>query len=591
MSTNTIHKDEVTLSRKRSHIIGRLFKYLKPYTWKSIGVVILMLVVMVAEIINPYLLSIAIDTHIKNKDVSGLMLIGLILFGINIVAFGAARKRWTMISSITNNILVNIRDELYRHIQKLSFTFFDNRPVGKILARVMGDVNALQNLFNQSIQALLPDLLSLVCVTVVMFILNVKLALAAVMLLPFLTAAMFYIEIRSRKRWEVYRSKRSNVNAFTHEDFSGMKVVQSFAKEKETQKNFKEMVSELMKSFMKAIRLNDLFWPLVELSWGIGTVVVFYVGVNLVRTEEIEVGKLIAFTMYIGMFWRPIMNLTNFYNTLITNFSAADRIFDILDIEPDIVSAENAPSIGKIKGEVTFDKVDFSYDTGRKVLNDVSFVVEPGKKVALVGPTGAGKTTIISLLSRFYDPVHGQVRVDGNNIADVDLESYRSQMGIMLQDTFLFSSSIKENIRYGRLDATDEECIKAAKTANAHGFISMLPNGYDTVLTGGGDGLSQGQRQLISIARAAVADPPVMILDEATSSIDTRTEAIVQSGMDALMHGRTVFVIAHRLSTIKSADLILVIKDGNIIEQGNHEELMAKGGFYEELYNSQFAEN
>ncbi|MET3194600.1 ABC transporter ATP-binding protein [Gottfriedia sp. OAE603] len=401
MAQNTINRDEDQLNRSKVEIILRLGTYLQPYKFKTFIVICLMLFVMIVGILNPYLLKVAIDTNIKNNDVKGLMVIGGVLLVLNYLAMMSSRIRWTMISSVTNNILVNIRHELYTHIQKLSFTFFDNRPVGKILARVMGDVNALQNLFNQSIQTLIPELLSLVCVTVVMFILNVKLALASVLILPFLAAAMFYIETRARKRWDVYRKKRSNLIAFIHEDFSGIKVVQSFAKEKDKEKDFKEKVSELMGAFMKAVKLNDFFWPLVELSWGVGTVVVFYVGYKLVMSKEIEVGTLIAFSMYIGMFWRPIMNLSNFYNTLISNFSAADRIFDIMDIDPDIISQENAQPIGHINGEVRFNNVTFGYDENSTVLRNVNFTINPGEKIALVGATGAGKTTIVSLLSRF----------------------------------------------------------------------------------------------------------------------------------------------------------------------------------------------
>lgn len=589
MAQNTINRDEDQLNRSKTELILRLGTYLKPYKLKTFAVICLMLFVMVIGILNPYLLKVAIDTNIKNHDVKGLIMIGAVLLALNFLAMIASKIRWTMISSVTNNILVNIRHELYTHIQKLSFTFFDNRPVGKILARVMGDISALQNLFNQSIQTLIPELLSLVCVTVVMFILNVKLAIASVSILPFLAVAMFYIETRARKRWDDYRKKRSNLIAFIHEDFSGIKVVQSFAKEKDKEKDFKEKVSELMGSFMRAVKMNDFFWPLVELSWGVGTVIVFYVGYKLVTSQDIEVGTLIAFSMYIGMFWRPIMNLSNFYNTLISNFSAADRIFDIMDIDPEIISEENAPPIGRINGEVQFRNVTFGYDANSTVLKNVNFTINPGEKIALVGATGAGKTTIVSLLSRFYDPLKGEILVDGNDIKKVDLESFRSQMGIMLQDTFLFSTSIMENIRYGKLNATDEEVIAAAKAVHAHDFIIKMENGYDTDVNERGSRLSLGQRQLISFARALLANPRILILDEATSNIDTHTEKLVQNGIEKLLEGRTSFVIAHRLSTIRDCDKIMVIGNGNVEESGTHEELLALKGHYYKLYMAQYS--
>ena len=585
---NNIEKDEEIVRRSKKEIIIRLMAYLKPYKAKSMIVILLMILVMLCNVVNPYLLQQAIDVHVVNKDINGILLIGGLLLIINIFAWIASKIRWTMISKRTNNILVNIRHELYEHIQKLSFDFFDNRPVGKILARVVGDVNALKNLFNQSIQTLIPELLSLICVAIAMFILNIKLAMACIILLPFLTIAMFYIEIHSRKRWEVFRNKRSNLNGFTHEDFSGIKVVQAFANEKNTEKNFRKMVKEQKEAFLNAVRLNDCFWPLVELSWGIGTLIVFAVGYRLILSGEIQVGKLIAFSMYTGMFWRPIMNLSSFYNTLITNFAAADRIFDILDQEPDIENIGKAPKMNRIEGKVEFRNIDFSYNVGGKVLNNINFKVNPGDKIALVGATGSGKTTIISLLSRFYDPTDGEILVDGKNIKYVDLYSYRSQMGIMLQDTFLFSSTIMENIRYGRLDATDEEVINAAKAVNAHEFIMKLENGYDTEVNERGSRLSLGQRQLVSFARALLANPRILILDEATSNIDTQTEMLVQKGIEKLIKGRTSFVIAHRLSTIRDCDKILVISDGEIIEAGTHDELLRNKGMYYDLYSAQY---
>lgn len=588
MESNLINKDEEVIRRSKSEIVLKLLEYLKPYKLKSFIVILLMIIVMICGIINPLLLEIAIDNYVVNKNVNGLMVIGVVLIIVNLIAWILSKIRWTMITSVTNNILVNIRHELYSHIQYLSFDFFDSRPVGKILARVVGDVNALKNLFSQSIQSFIPQLLNLLCVAVIMFILNFKLAIACVILLPLLGIAMFYIEIHSRKRWEVYRNKRSNLNGFTHEDFSGIKVVQGFAKEEGTEKNFKAMVKELSDAFVKAVKLNDFFWPLVELSWGVGTLVVFAVGYKLVMNNEIKIGTLIAFLMYVGMFWRPIMNLSSFYNTLITNFSAADRIFDILDVKPIIKNSKNAKKIGKIYGNVEFKNVNFSYDENTKVLKNVSFKVNKGERIALVGATGAGKSTIISLISRFYDPTSGEVLVDGKNIKYVDLESLRSQMGIMLQDTFLFSTTIMENIRYGKLDATDEEVIAAAKAVNAHDFIMKLEKGYKTEVNERGSRLSLGQRQLVSFARALLANPRILILDEATSNIDTETERLVQSGIEKLLASRTSFVVAHRLSTIRDCDKIMVINNGRIEEVGNHDELIRNKGSYYDLYMTQY---
>ncbi len=588
MPRNTIQKDEAGAQRSKGHLILRLLSYLKPYKKDTALAVILMIIAMIFGLVNPYLLKIAIDVHIKNKDVLGLVWLGLILMVINLVTWILSKIRFQMVAKITNTMLVNIRQELYTHIQKLSFSFFDSRPVGKILARVIGDVNALQNLFNQGIQSLIPELLTLVCSAVFMFLLNVKLALACIFLLPFLSAAMFYIEIASRKRWDIQRKKRSNLNAFTHENFSGIKVVQAFGKNHSTSSTFKSMVGEMAYAFTNAIRVNEFFWPVVDMSWSIGIVVVFYVGYGLIKSHEIEIGTLLAFSMYVGMFWRPLMNLSNFYSTLTTNFSAADRIFDILDIHPDLTGKPNAPNMPPIDGAVTFDHVSFSYDEKSEVLRDVSFFISPGERIALVGPTGAGKTTIVSLISRFYDPDSGEVLIDGKNIKDVDLESFRSQLGIMLQDTFLFSGTIMENIRYGKLDATDEEVIAAAKAVEVHEIIMKMEKGYHTEVNERGSRLSLGQRQLISFARALLADPRILILDEATSNIDTQTERLVQQGIEKLLHNRTSFVIAHRLSTIRDCDRIMVIDDLGIKESGTHQDLMDQKGCYYDLYMTQY---
>ena len=588
MAKNTIKQDEDIQRHSKLEIIIRLLKYLKPYRLKAVGVIILMIYVMVVGVLNPFLLQRAIDVNVASGDIQGLLILGGILIVMNLIASLCTRIRIISMSSITNKILIDIREELYSHIQKLSFSFFDNRPVGKILARVIGDVNSLQELFNNSVTTFIPELLSLVLVTVMMFVLNTRLALASLVILPFLMVGMFLVETVSTKRWTAYRKKRSNLNAFTHEDFAGIKVVQAFANEKHTSKDFRGMVGELMNYFTYTIRINDLFWPLVDFSWGIGIILIYWVGVTLITNNTIEIGTLIAFTMYIGMFWRPIMNISSFYNTLVQNFSAAERIFDIIDISPDIVDIKDSVKMPKIKGNVEFKNVTFYYEEGNPVLNNVSFKVAPGENIALVGPTGAGKTTITALLSRFYDTQEGEILIDGKNIKTVEIESLRSQMGIMLQDTFLFSTTIKENIRYGKLDATDEEIIAAAKAVNAHDFIMAMDKGYDTEVNERGSRLSLGQRQLISFARAMLANPRILILDEATSNIDTFTEKLVQQGIKKLLRGRTSFVIAHRLSTIRDCDRIMVIDEGRIKEAGTHEELLELKGLYYDLYMAQY---
>lgn len=588
MARNTVKQDEDIRKFSNSEIMKRLLNYLKSYKLKVFIVVLLLIFVMLVNLANPYLLKVAIDKNINNNDLNGLLLIGAVMIIMNLLSMFASKLRITKMASVTNDILLKIRHDLYTHIQKLSFSFFDNRPVGKVLARVIGDVNSLQDLFNNSVTNFIPQLLTIICVGVMMFYLNVKLALASMTLLPILAVAMFSVETISRKRWQNYRRKRSTFNAYTHEDFSGIKVVEAFANEKRTSDTFFDLVKDMMGGFISAVKLNDLFWPMVDTSYGLGTVLVYWYSAKLLGVTDITIGTIIAFTMYIGMFWRPILEISNFYNTLVMNFAAAERIFEIMDIKPDIIDINEAVKMPKIKGQVEFKDVTFGYEDGTIVLDNVSFKVNQGETVALVGPTGAGKTTIVNLVSRFYDAQGGEVLIDGRNVKNVELQSLRSQMGIMLQDTFLFSTTIKENIRYGKLDATDEEVIAAAKAVSAHDFIMNLEKGYDTEVNERGSRLSVGQRQLISFARALLANPRILILDEATSNIDTQTERLVQRGIQKLLHGRTSFVIAHRLSTIRDCDKIMVVNDGRIVEAGTHDELMASKGLYYNLYMSQY---
>lgn len=588
MAKNTFRDDEELKKSINMKILKRLFGYLKSYKKEVIKTLLYMSVVVTCALLNPYFLKIAIDNNIAVGNITGLIIVGGVMLILNLFSMLCSRKRILTMSKVTNNILLSIRQELYNHIQKLTFSFFDSRPVGKILARVIGDVNSLQELFTNSITTLIPESVTLICVMIIILSLNFKLALVSLSILPFMVVSMFYIQTVSRKRWQVYRKKTSNMNAYIHEDFSGIRVIQGYAVEAKTGKTFKGLVETQMGAFVNAVRLNDMFWPLVEISWGAGMVLVYWYSIRLLETGSITIGLLVAFTSYVSMFWRPVMNISNFYNTMVTNLAAAERIFEIMEIEPDIKNIEKPVIAPKIKGEVEFKDVTFGYEDGTQVLIDVSFKVKQGETIALVGPTGAGKTTIVNLVSRFYDTQVGDVYIDGRNVKDLEMESLRSQMAIMTQDTFLFSTTIKENIRYGKLDATDEEVINAAKAVNAHDFIMNLENKYDTEVNERGSRLSAGQRQLVSFARAILANPRILILDEATASIDTQTEKLVQKGIQKLLKGRTSFVIAHRLSTIRDADRIMIIDNGKIVEEGNHESLLRGRGLYYDLYTAQY---
>ena len=588
MSINAIKDDEQMSSVSKKTTMIRLFRYLLTYRITIAFVILIMLVTVAISIINPLLIERAIDVHVANKDMQRLLILISFSIGINLIFILLIKLRMFLMAKMSNDVLLRIRQELYTHIQKLSFNFFDSRPTGKILARVIGDVNSLKDVLSDSVTTLIPDFVTISAVVIIMLIKNWRLALASLVSLPLMLGGLWYIETRSHLRWRIHRKKSSNLNAFIHEDLSGMRIIQSYTAEKETEEDFDHLLKEHRGSFMSAILINDAFFSVVDISWGIGSIAMYYVAVKVMGIGVDNVGTLISFGIYIGMFWRPIMNLSNFYNKLITNISGAERIFDILDTRPEIADASHVKEMPPIKGEVVFDHVSFAYDKDTQVLNNVSFKVKPGETIALVGPTGAGKTTIVNLISRFYDVQQGNVYIDGQNVRDVSIESLRMQMGIMTQDNFLFSGTVKDNIRYGKLDATDEEIIAAAKAVNAHDFITKLENGYDTELKERGGGLSIGQRQLLAFARTMVSMPKILILDEATSSIDTHTEILVQQGIEALLRGRTSFVIAHRLSTISKADRIFVIDDGQILEEGSSDELLAKKGLYYDLYMAQF---
>ncbi|MCI8893369.1 MAG: ABC transporter ATP-binding protein [Lachnospiraceae bacterium] len=591
MAVDSYRQDEKIKSSGRGQTLGRLLSYLLKYRLTLAGVLVCMAVTVAISLVNPLIIERAIDVNIAAGDFGGLYRLAVFTLILNIIFIIMVKVRMYTMALVTNRILLDIRQELYEHIQTLSFSFFDSRPTGKILARIIGDVNSLKNVLSNTVTTLIPDFVTICGVVVIMVVKDWKLALAGLSSIPLMIVAVWLIQTRAHSRWGIYRKKASNLNAYVHEDIAGMHVVQSFTAEDETREIFGGLVDEHRKAFGDAVRIADMFGPAVDICWGLGAMILYWAGIRLIGAEHVSVGTLVVFGTYISMFWTPVMNLSNFYNQVITNMAAAERIFDILDTEPDITD-ETEMELPDIEGGLEFSHVSFTYDEGTaaetKVLEDVSFTVSPGETIALVGPTGAGKTTIVNLISRFYDIQKGTISIDGYDIQKVSMNSLRRQMGVMTQENFIFQGTVRENIAYGRLDATQEEIEQAARAVNAHEFIEKLEKGYDTQLKERGAGLSIGQRQLIAFARTMVSMPRILILDEATSSIDTHTELLVQQGIEALLAGRTSFVIAHRLSTIQKADRIFVIDQGGILEQGTPKELMEKQGFYYQLYMAQF---
>lgn len=591
MGVNSFREDEKNQSVVKLQTIKRLFRYMLKYKKQVAMVLGIMAMTTIISLLNPLIIERAVDVHIARKDWKSLICLGIVAILLNLILMFGVKKRIRMMSNVTNKVLQEIREELYGHIQTLSFQFFDNRPTGKILSRIISDVNALRDVLDSAVITLLPELCVVISVLVIMLVKNAALAFAAILTLPVLLVGVYVVQIMAHKKWQIVKKKSSNVNAFVHENLSGIRVVQSLCAEEEAEKTFRQLVDEHLKAFINAILYSDAFNPFIEVSWGLGTCLLYLIGIRFLGVEQVGVGTFLAFSTYLGMFWSPIQKLGDFYNKIITNLAGAERIFEILDIPEDLKDKEQATELPVVEGEVTFDHVSFAYANAPEiqVLRDVSFQVKPGQTIALVGPTGAGKSTIVNLISRFYDVAAGTVLIDGHDIREVTIQSLRSQMGVMTQDNFLFAGTIRDNILYGRLDATEEEMIAAAKAVHAHEYIMKMPKGYDTEISERGGGLSAGQRQLIAFARTMLSMPRILILDEATASIDTHTELLVQQGIESLLKGRTSFVVAHRLSTIRKADCIFVIDDGRIQEAGTHEELLELKGAYYKLYQAQFA--
>ena len=590
MARNRYDVDEVLEDSFDIGQLKRLAAYVKPYAGKMSGVLVLMLSSSALTMVIPLLFQRIMDDYIPAKDMRNILIMSLITLAIAIYAAISLRFKIKTMSIIGQNIVHDLRSDIFNHLQKLPFSYYDDRPHGKIQVRVVNYVNSLSDLLSNGIINTITDLCNLFFIIIFMLICDVKLTLICMFGLPLLVLVIVFIKKRQRRAWQIQSNKQSNLNAYIAESINGIRVTQSFVREEENTNIFNRLSQNYRAAWMTAVKYNFVMWPAVDIISTCTTALIYVLGVQMIAAPDhpLTVGVLIAFTSYIGRFWAPINTLAGFYNSLLTAISYLERIFETIDEPVTVTDAADAGEMPLIKGKVEFKDVSFSYEEGHKILNKINFTANVGESYAIVGPTGAGKTTIVNLISRFYNVDSGQILIDGVDISKVTIRSLRTQMGVMMQDSFIFSGTIMDNIRYGNREATDEQVIEAAKTVCAHDFIMQMENGYYTEVNERGSRLSAGQRQLISFARALLADPKILILDEATSSIDTETELLLQKGLNRLLEGRTSFIIAHRLSTIKNADCIMYVDKGDILERGNHDELLAQKGEYYQLYMSQF---
>ena len=588
MARNKYDVDEDLSEEFNIHAVRRILGYLKPHRTPVAGAVALMIVASFASLLPPFLVQQALDVAIPHKDVPYLIRLSALVFVTVLLGAGALFLRIRVMNQIGQNVIRALRSDIFGKLQQLPFSYFDSRPHGKILIRVVNYVNSLSDLLSNGFINLIADLFSLIFIVAFMFVLDLRLTLICLAVLPALFAAILAMQGHQRRAFRDLSRKQSNLNAYLHEGLAGVKITQSFAREPETEAIFERVGEAWRKSWMKAVGIMFATWPVIEILSVLGVCLVYVAVVNWYR-DAISVGVIVAFVGYIWRFWAPINTIGAFYTSLVQSAAYLETIFETIDEPVDISDTPEAIDPGKIRGEVEFRHVNFEYAPDSPILRDLNFHVSPGQTIALVGATGAGKTTIVNLLSRFYNATGGEVLLDGQPIEAFTLASLRRNVGMMSQDSFLFSGTIRDNIRYGNLAATDEEIVAAARAIHAHDFIVELSEGYDTPVSERGLRLSMGQRQLISFARVLLADPALIILDEATSSVDTETERLVQKGISRLLKGRTSFVIAHRLSTIQNSDRIFVIDRGKIMEEGTHQTLLASpDGAYSRLYRSMF---
>ncbi|MFI3206743.1 MAG: ABC transporter ATP-binding protein [Clostridia bacterium] len=587
MARNKFNVDEELEAPFNFENLKKVSKYIARYKFKMIFALILSAVGSIIGLTGPMIVQNATDVAIPDGNIPYLIQLSLLLLGTIIINIGFNAIRTIIIAKVAQSIVFDIRQDLFEHLQTLPFSYYDSRPHGKILVRVVHYVNSVSDVLSNGILNVIIEMINIIFIVIYMYIMSPPLATVVVAGLPVVIFFIMLIKPRQRKLWQLVSNKNSNVNAFVQENIEGSQIAQAFDRQELNMQTLEELLAERKKVQLQAAYISNTVWYSTENISQIVFAMVYMTGVYWMM-PMVQFGVILGMGTYASRFWQPIIQLANIYNNFINAIAYLERIFETMGEPAVIEDAPDATELPPIKGEVEFKDVQFGYDPAVKILKGVNFKANIGDSIAIVGPTGAGKTTIVNLISRFYNIDEGQVLIDGSDIMKVTLHSLRSQMGIMLQDSFIFSGTIEENIRYGKLDATESEIINAAKLLQADKFIKEMPRGYKSEVNERGGGLSQGQKQLISFARTLLADPKILVLDEATSSIDTSTERLVQEGIDLLLKGRTSFIIAHRLSTIKNCTKIMYIDKGLIQEIGSHDELIAKKGLYYDLYMAQF---